>query len=314
MSLYRTITVFLVSLMLPTYLFAQQIKVEAFADTTQIKLGEQFKLTISATGPIGTRFVFPHLNDTIDKHFDIVKKLKTDTILHNDKNQITLNQQYIVTSFDSGYWPIKPFIIYTLPDTQKSYKTEALLITVKSIPVDTTQAFKDIKLPYSAPISWQEWLPYVLGAVAIIVVFIIAWYLYKKYKNKPTNITELLPQKTPAQIALEQLDDLEQQKLWQAGHYKLYYSKITDILRTYLDQKYSLTTMEQVTPEVLKIMSNYLKNEEYDKLKRILQLADMVKFAKEIPLSHQCESALTEAKEIIQATSPVVHQTQETNV
>ncbi|MCC7050780.1 MAG: hypothetical protein IT239_03250 [Bacteroidia bacterium] len=284
---------------------AQNITVRAFSDTSAIRIGEQFKITFSAQGAIGSRFVFPDFMDTITGHIEVIKKLKPDTVLSESKEKITINQTYIATSFDSGYWAIPPVKIYNLPDTSKFYETEPFLITVNTVLVDTTQAIKNIKQPYSAPISWQEWVPKALIILAILVAIFIGWKIYKKRKNKPTpQIIE--PIKSPAKIALERLEELSSKKLWQATLYKEYFSEITDIIKSYLDAKYIINTQEQITNDTLKTMQGYLTQEDLYRLKRVLQLADMVKFAKEIPLANQCESSFTDTKEIILSTSVII--------
>lgn len=287
-------------------LFAQDIIVRAQADTAKIKIGEHFQIELMAKGPVGSKFVFPNLNDTINSHFEIVSKGKFDTLFNSDKSEITLKQKWTITSFDSGYWAIEPFKFYNLPDTSRYFETEAFLMQVNTVEVDTTKEIKDIKSPYSAPISWQEWLPWALGAVGILAaVLFIIWYLRKR-KNQPIVIPE--PVKvSPGEKAMALLTELEKRRLWQNGFVKEYYTELTDILRNYFDEKYLTQTNEQVSHEILISMRTHINQVNLEQLKQILWLADMAKFAKEQPLAGENEMAFKNAYEIISVTSVLIN-------
>jgi hypothetical protein len=284
---------------------AQTIIVSALPDTTKIRIGEHFNIELMAKGPVGSKFVFTILNDTINAHFDIISKGKYDTLLSADKSEITLKQKWTVTSFDSGYWAIAPLKFYNLPDTSKSFETEAFLMQVNTVEVDTTKEIKDIKQPFSAPISWQEWLPYALGTVGIIVLILfIIWYIKRK-RNQPVKLPDPIVI-NPGEKALSLLLELDRKKLWQNGLTKEYYTELTDILRNYFDEKFLTNTNEQVTDEIMLSMRAHLNQINLNQLKQILWLADMVKFAKEQPIANENEMAYKNAYEIISVTSVLI--------
>jgi hypothetical protein len=258
-----------------------------------------------AKGPVGSKFIFPTYSDTINEHFDIISQSKYDTLFNEDKSEITIKQKWRVTSFDSGYWAISPLKFYILPDTAKFFETEAFLMQVNTVEVDTTKEVKDIKQPYSAPISWQEWLPYALGTFGLIglLIFII-WYIKQK-RNQPAKLPEPIAI-NPGEKALNLLQELERKKLWQNGFNKDYYTELTDILRNYFDEKYFTKTNEQVSDEIMISMRTYLNQINLNQLKQILWLADMVKFAKEQPVASENELAYKNAYEIISVTSVLI--------
>jgi hypothetical protein len=287
------------------YANAQNIIVRAHPDTNKIKIGEHFNIELMAKGPIGSKFIFPTYSDTINEHFDIISQSKYDTLFNEDKSEITIKQKWRVTSFDSGYWAISPLKFYILPDTAKFFETEAFLMQVNTVEVDTTKEVKDIKQPYSAPISWQEWLPYALGTFGLIglLIFII-WYIKQK-RNQPAKLPEPIAI-NPGEKALNLLQELERKKLWQNGFNKDYYTELTDILRNYFDEKYFTKTNEQVSDEIMISMRTYLNQINLNQLKQILWLADMVKFAKEQPVASENELAYKNAYEIISVTSVLI--------
>src|SRR6185312_1103337 len=160
-----------------------------------------------------------------------------------------------ITSFDSGYYAIPPFtFVYQFEGDTARHKveTEPLLLMVKTIPVDTTKPIKDIKAPVEVPFSWEDALPYIIGGVAIILVAILVYWLIKRFRKRTVKEEALAkPARPPHEIALEELDALEKGKLWQNGNYKLYYSRLADIVRIYIENRYGINAMEQPTEETL---------------------------------------------------------------
>src|SRR5689334_18953506 len=106
-----------------------------------IRIGEQFQAHLNATMPAGTKMRFPILPDTLKK-LEIVQRTTIDTTKSADGKSLTLHQQLTLTSFDSGFYVIEPIPFYFQqvgkPDSD-SVSTEAQLITVRTIAVDTTK-------------------------------------------------------------------------------------------------------------------------------------------------------------------------------
>jgi hypothetical protein len=186
--------------------------------------------------------------------------------------------------------------------------TDPLLLQVGTVSVDTTQAIKDIKQPYHQNYLWIDWLKDNAGIVfatlgAILLIAFLIYYFIKKAKNKPPVIIPEKP-KIPAHIiAFEKLEKLKNNKLWQDGKLKLYYISLTDIVREYIESRYKINTLEQTTEEILSALRNVAIDEESkSKLKQILVLGDLVKFAKEQPLAAENERSLANAFEFVEGT------------
>ncbi|MBL0342595.1 MAG: hypothetical protein IPP71_17880 [Bacteroidetes bacterium] len=128
-----------------------------------------------------------------------------------------------------------------------------MLITVNTIPVDTTRAIKDLKGQIVVPYSWKDALPYVL---VLLIVGLVAFLIYRYFKKRSAKITEpviRIPRRPAHEIALEALAALDASKLWQNGNYKGYYTELSDIIRTFIQNRWSLAAMEMTTDEVLKL-------------------------------------------------------------
>lgn len=307
---FSTITLCLALLCISTSL-AQQTKATAQLDSNEIIIGQQVNLKLSIQYRVdnGKRIqvLWPEIADTIRKEVEIVSQSKIDTIVDkNDPFLFTQTQILSITSFDSGYWAIPPFK-FLAGDTNGIF-TDPLLLQVSTMAVDTTQAIKDIKEPYEQTYSWLDWLKdnmlvlwVTLGALLIIVIL----FMIFKYTRKvaPLMIEVEVP-KIPAHIiAFEKLDKLKSENLWQDGKLKLYHSQLTDIVREYIENRFKIQALEQTTDEILFGFRNVaIDQESMNKLKQVLILADLVKFAKEQPMPTENDMSLSNSYGFVDGT------------
>lgn len=292
---------------LPSY--SQTSTATATIDTNAITIGEQFKLSLKFSHPAKATAVWPLVPDTFSL-MEVVQRMPVDTSKENTGNELARSQDIILTSFDSGFHVIPPFVFtYRLPGdtTLLTASTEPLLITVNTIPIDTTRAIKDIKGQIVIPFSWQDALPYLFGvAIAALLAFLIYRFI-KMRKAKVVVTPEIKIPKRPAhQIALEELKALDMAKLWQNGNFKGYYTGLSDITRTFIENRWSVTAMEMTTEEIMKLKIIADQDSEIlSKLKFMLELSDLVKFAKVIPVSYENEQCLSNAFAFVEANKTV---------
>jgi len=292
---------------------AQNLQAVATINNNDIKIGQQVKLDLNVTynANSGKHLIinWPQFTDTIRKEIEIVGQSKVDTVIADSANpyQLSLHKTFLITSFDSGSWTIPPFKFSTNDDSITAY-TQALTLNVSNIPVDTTLNIKDIKPILGVNYTWIDWIKdnvytILITLAAIIVIIIIVYYIRKKIKNKPAEIIPEAPKLPAHVIALEKLDKLKNEKLWQEGKIKLYHSSLTDIIREYIENRFKIQAMEQTTDEILHGFRNVAVDEESkNKLKQILFLSDLVKFAKEHPMPNENEISLINAYDFINGT------------
>ena len=294
-------------------LIAQDIKVTAILDTSNIKIGEQTQIELSIQYKVNTsdriRIQWPQINDTLRKEVEVVSQSKIDTLIPDSNDPYTFIQRknIVITSFDSGYWAMSPFKFIVNGDSKGIY-TDALLLQVGSVDVDTTLAIKDIKAPFSVDYSWIDWIKdnkyIILGVLAgILIIMLIVYYIRKMRKKQPPPVIEKTI-KIPAHIiALEKLEKLQQEKLWQEGKLKPYYIALTDIIREYIENRFRIPAMEQTTEEILNgFRSVAIDAESKDKLRQLLILSDLVKFAKEQPIPAENELSMANTYDFINGT------------
>lgn len=292
---------------------AQEIKAIAKLDSNSIMIGQQVKLELSIHYRVDNgkhvKIQWPVIADTIRKEIEILNQTKVDTIIPDSTNpfQFVQSKTLLLTSFDSGYWAIPPFKFIVNNDTN-GILTEPLLLQVNTVAVDTTQAIKDIKGTYSENYNWLDWLKdhmlVVYGTLVGILLLILMIYLIRHaQKQTPLPFVKEEP-KVPAHIiAFEKLEKLKNEKLWQEGKLKQYHSALTDILREYIENRFKIQALEQTTDEILFGFRNIaIDSESKSKLKQVLILADLVKFAKEQPLPNENELSITNAYDFVNGT------------
>jgi hypothetical protein len=268
---------------------SQPVKIEARLDTNSILIGDQLNLNIKINLPSKASVRWPLIGDTILGHIRVINRTRIDTTYSPDHKLMTLHQGYLLTSFDSGFYAIPPIPFYTreLPDTSfKLAETETLLLSVHTLPVDTTQAIKPIKGPIKIPITFREVAPWILLGILIVLLGYFSVIYYRRRK-KAEPIFQIKPRVKfkPYEIALMNLEKLRAKKLWQSGKVKEFHTELTEILRIFLEEQFGTMAMEQTSDEIISSLTSKsaLNQNSIDDLRKIFTLADLVKFAKAIP-------------------------------
>jgi hypothetical protein len=275
--------------------WAQKVSVTSSLDSGVIRIGEQTTIRLhvhNVIGRLGLKLTWPHLSDTLLKNIPIVHVSHIDTVpaVKDQKGPgDELVQSITITSFDSGYYAIPPFRFLLSGDTSNPLLTEAMLLRVVGMKVDTTIAIKDIKQPLGEPFSWRELLPYLKWAILGLVLFVglILLIYYSPWKKKGP-IKPNAPPIPPHRVALENLQKLQDKKLWQEGKLKEYHSELTEILRWFIEQRFHIPALEQTSDEIISTFRSIpVSVEGKAKLKQVLLLSDLVKFAKQQTLPEE---------------------------
>jgi LPXTG-motif cell wall-anchored protein len=288
--------------------FSQDVKVSANLDTNAILIGDQVNMSISITFSAQYRVKWPVIGDSILGHIKVLSRTSIDTVKSKDKSTVKLVQRFVLTTFDSGFYAIPPVKFYTLkpPDTSTiMYQTDPVFLNVHTLKVDTTQAIKPIKGPMKVPISFSELIPWILTGIGIIILILLGFYYLRKRK-KAEPIFQLKPRikLQPHEIAFMELEKLRIKKLWQNGKIKEYHSELTEILRKYIEGRFSIMALEMTSEEIMEALklNTQLTHPGSTELKRILEMADLVKFAKAQPLPAEHEACLADSINFINET------------
>lgn len=321
---FKILILFVLSLLVGNQLFAQQFTASAKLDTFQIEIGDQVYLELSVVKEKNTNVAFPRFKDKIIDGIDIVSINATDTVNLSEKEQ-KISQKILITSFEDSLFniPQLPFVsgIDTVYSNSISFDVQMLSMDSATVSkIDTTQMLRifDVKSPIHTPWTfkefWQNYHWYIIGLIVSIILFFVIRYVYKRRKeNRP--FFKISKPKEPAHIiALRKLNELKQNKLWQSGREKEYYSELTFILREYIENRYDISAMERTSHQLLEALkhSKVFDKERIPELVQILQLGDLAKFAKFKPLPDENDLSLKNAFSIVENTIPeTVEETEE---
>lgn len=272
-------------LLLSATAFAQQNRVQSGIDSTKIRIGSQFNLTIKATVDTSARVSFPE-----GKNFgqlEVLESYPVDTVKNGALYELV--KKYGLTQFDSGRYVIPPLPVII---NNQNFRTDSLAIEVANIEVDTIkQQLFDIK-PVIQAQSQSRWWIYVIIFLALVAAGFGAWWYLRKRKKTPKAAVPVYA--TPIEKATAQLKNLERKGLLEKGEVKDYYSELTDIARTYIEEAIHVPAMESTTSELIEAMriavlkkKMRLTQETFEQLEKVLRNADMVKFAKSRPLDFE---------------------------
>jgi hypothetical protein len=273
---------FIITSFANTYLFAQKITVNSKMDSTVIWIGSQTHLTFEVSQQPNQKVIMPLFVDSIIGGLEIVEPPKSDTVKSPD-GHILVSQHYLVTSFKDSllYIPSYPFVLNGDTVWSKSLS----LKVVQPFKIDTaSHKIADIKRVYSVKIDWLGILK-ILGLIWLITLLLVMAYLYlrKHFKKKPIlSETEIKLLQPAHVVALNQLDKIKNEKLWQQGRWKEYHTELTDVIREYIERIFNINSMEMTSEEILVHLKELRMEQKatYLGLQQILKLADLVKFAK----------------------------------
>ncbi len=282
---------------------AQKPQVEQKLDSIQIVLGDQCHLFLSVTAKEGIDVEFPDFSqkNMMCPGIEVVEQLRGDSIQNSDG---TLKQTivYTITSFEP-----KVHAILALPVKVggKTYSGNKLALKVLDVPVDTTKLdqFFPPKTVQTNPFSWDEWTPLIIlyGIASFFAVMAMLCYLMRK-GNKPIRISFRMVKRVPAHVkAMTSIDQLKENRTAIEGDQKEYYTRLTDTLRMYLQERFGFSAMEMTTREIIE----RLQTEDPMKvaeLRELFETADLVKFAKYSTLINENDRNLVSAIDFINST------------
>lgn len=288
----------------------QLVSVKSSLAEDSLLIGEQTDFTLQVTAHQNSVVSMPVYKDTLTREIEILETVGRDTLVQ-DSADVYLHT-YRVSTFDTGTLtiPAQP-VIFRHDEIIDTLLTRPVYLHVASPAVDTAQPIKPIKPPINTPVTIREILPWVLigwiGLLCITLIIALIWIA--RNRDKQTNAALLKPSDPPHVIALRNLDELEDKRLPQQGKVKEYYTHLTEIIRRYISDLYGINAMEKTSYEIVEAFSH--QNDEQpalnEQLDKLLQLADLVKFAREDPLPEENERNMEYARNFVRQSYPLFY-------
>ena len=289
-----------------TKLYAQQTLIDVSIDSAAILIGEQTVLHLTVTTDNGKNVIVPIPNDTLMTGVEVLNIAKADTTVI-DNNRLLIKQDILITSFDSSLYLLPPFKVIDQTDTIYSNQV-ALKVSTIPVNIDKPEEFNDIKDTWDPPFVLADYYLLIYGVLFACFLICLIGYILKRLRNRQSIIPfkKQEPKLPPFEMAMKELDEIKQQKLWQQGRNKEYYTLLTDTLRKYMVNRFGINAMEMTSGEILELIRLESEaNSSYNSLKQILELADFVKFAKLHPLPDENELSLMNAYLFVNQTKVV---------
>ena len=283
------------------------IVVSASIDSTMLMIGDQTAMHLSVTQEANERVEMPVFGETLQDGIEIVDRSAVDTTTLPD-GRLQLSQELTLTSFKDSLFAVAPIAVVSGGDT---FRTEPMALNViQPFEVDSSLAITDIKDIEKAPIYWWGILRWILLALAVIGLFVGAYYgvqWYRKHFLREEEVIEPELLRPADEVALEKLDEIKAQKIWKDGKVKEYQTELTDVVREYIGRRFDVQSTEKTSDETLRAMKPLIDKELFAKLSKMLQLADLVKFAKWHTTPDENEQALSTAYEFVNETKEVIN-------
>lgn len=283
--------------------FAQS-SIEAKIDPIEMMIGEQAQVTLTVQAGENDRVEFP----TFQPRQQIVAGVEVIAAQHPAPNTLQLT----LTSFDGNLYYLPPFKVKV---NGKTVESKSLALKVVEVEVDTTKLDKFFgpKDVQDNPFLWSDWSLSFWLSVLMLVLLAVAYYLYLRLRdNKPIIARiKIVKRLLPHQKAMKEIEQIKADKMVSSENQKEYYTKLTDTLRKYIEERYGFSAMEMTSSEIIERLTASDDQQSLDELRRLFMTADLVKFAKYSTLINENDANLVNAIDFINQTKQENQPTEE---
>lgn len=279
-----------------------QVKVESSLSAVEILVGQQVELNVSATTPQNAQVEFPK-EGLIPMGVEFLGAIEKEPEMVED-GKVRHSRSYVLTSFEDTLYYLPPL---TVKVDGKDYQTNKLALKVLTVDVDTTnyEKYYGPKDVQDNPMLWSgEWSQPFWFSFIVVILIAITGYLYLRYRdNKPVIARiRIVKRILPHQKAMKAIEEIKAEKMMMAEDPKDYYTKLTDTLRRYIEERYGFNAMEMTSSEIIDRLMSTDDPKSLEELKQLFNTADLVKFAKYSTLINENDANLVNAVEFINQT------------
>lgn len=306
--------VLLFFILLYTLSFGQDIKVRASVDSVDYEVGDYINYKITVTHSKDINVTRPAIQDSLGT----LELIRINPMQSEEKDGRTKKVfEYVLSKYDSGDVIIPSIPVIYNQRNQKDaqvIRTNAVSLTVHTLKIDPHGDVKDIKEPIKIPLDWKTLLIWILVGLVILglIIWRIQYYRKKKALREGAVVTI---RREPHEEAFNSLKELEAKKLWQKGFIKQYHTEITAVIRKYFEERFSIPALELTTSELMQKLDQSRETSEISQITNdFLNNADMVKFAKYVPMNDINEEMMKQAFTIVEKTVPVIVEEKQDNV
>lgn len=292
---------------------AGDVKLSVKLDSAYVLMGKATPLHVELQAPASPEGSLIIPEDTLSQAVEVLRMLPADTTeLPGDRIQVT--REILLQSFDSGTYLLNPVKYVSGSETIASNR-----LVLKVIPVDvdsltTIHDYADVVDPSRRLVDYlPDFLAdYGVWILALLAVLAIGYFLARRYMRREVIAEKKAVVIPPYELAMQELEALKSDHLCEQGQEKEFYTRLTDILRRYLQGRFGINAMEMTTTQIRSILA---QSEETRLTRRnmeqVLETADFVKFAKVRPLPDDNTRSFRSAQQFVEDTRPRPQTTEE---
>jgi len=281
-----------------------QTSVEASIDQIEMLVGQQAHVTLKAVAGQNAKVEFPQFKPLqyITPGVEVLDTRQLDD-RSTDGGLVEKAVVYTLTSFDDTLYYIPPL---TVKVDGKPLQSKSLALKVLTVEVDTlhTEKFFPAKNVQDNPFQWSDWSTNFWLSVLLLLLLTVAYYLYTRLRDNKPVITPLriVKRLLPHQKAMKEIEQIKADKMLTAENPKAYYTRLTETLRKYIEDRYHFSAMEMTSSEIIERLTATQDQKALDELRELFTTADLVKFAKYSTLINENDKNLMSAIDFINQT------------
>lgn len=272
-----------------------QASLDAKIDPIEMLIGEQTQVTLTVQAPEGAQIEWPSLQP----RQMLVEGVEVVATHHPTSNTFVVT----LTSFDGQLYALPAFQVKV---NGQEVRSADLALKVVEMEVDTTQLnkFYPPKDVQDNPFLWSDWSLSFWLSVLMLVLMAVAYYLYLRLRDNKPIITHIriVKRLLPHQKAMKEIEQIRADKMVTAENPKEYYTKLTDTLRKYIEERYGFSAMEMTSSEIIGRLTASGDQQSLDELRQLFMTADLVKFAKYSTMINENDANLVNAIDFINQT------------
>jgi hypothetical protein len=285
-----------------------QVTVESKVDRSKILIGDVITYSVIITHAADVKLERPSPGKNLGQFEIRDYKVQEPTKVGD---QIVSRTDYQISTFDIGDYDIPSLQVFyrTKQDTTlHELKTEVIKIHVTSLNPNEKGDIRDIKPPMTPPRPWARIIAAIAGVVALLALTGLGyWYWRRRRLGQSIIPTREKTPRPPHEIALEALATLHVSDLLATGQIKTFYIQLSEILRQYVEGRYFIDAMEMTTRQLTdRMASERIDQDHIQHLQGLLDVSDLVKFAKFIPPETLQQRAVADAIAFVDKTKLVL--------
>lgn len=294
---------------------AEKATITAKLDSAHLLMGNVTTLQLQVVKDRGSSGYFPMFAEDDNRPYvgllgdsiELSRRYSSDTI-ELGSGRLQINYHIPLQAFDSGFYSIPPIQYIDGVDTISSKRLALKVLPVLVDPAGDIEPFTDVEDNQEE--KWSDKLPdflvnywWLILLILLVIATVVAGIIH--YKRTGAFLPKPKPALTPYEAAVKALGELRRRKLWQEGKTDEYFVELSNILRAYIAGRFNVSAPEMTTQQFLMEASSNERLAAYaGELKRLLELADFVKFAKGQSLPDENSEAFRIVSDFVEHTKP----------